>query len=406
MPKTILHADLDAFFVSVEQALAPELKGKPVIVGGQPGGRGVVASASYEARRYGVRSGMPLFQAQRLCPQAICISGQFSRYHEVSDRFMSFLDEISPDVEPMGIDEAYVDLTGFEPFYGPARESARRLKERVLRELNVTVSVGIAPAKVVAKVASDRDKPDGLVEVHPGEERAFLSPLPLSSLPGAGPRIQEMLRAIGVTTIGQLAGLPLGFLRTTLGAHGETLHAWALGIDPRPVTAPLAAKSISRSSTLPENTLDRPFLQAMLYYLGERVGAEMRQQERAARCLTLKLRFHDFETLDRSRTLPRPIAADGDIYRVAWELLERELERSRKLVRLIGVGVSELSPLGLQLGLLDRQAEKAWRLTRAVDRVRDKYGFTSLQAGRTLALEETFPATEDGYSLRTPSLSR
>ncbi|MBI4296995.1 MAG: DNA polymerase IV [Chloroflexi bacterium] len=406
MARTILHADLDAFFVSVEQALAPELMGQPVVVGGRPGGRGVVASASYEARGYGIHAGMPLHQAQRLCPRAIFLPGRFARYQEASERFLDMLAELSPDIEPLGIDEAYMDLTGFEPFYGPARETARRLKERVRRELDITVSVGIASAKVVAKVASDLKKPDGLVEVPPGGERAFLAPLPLARLPGAGPRVREVLRALGVATVGGLAKLPLSFLKEALGVQGEALHSWAQGIDPRPVAAPAPAKSISRSTTLPRNTLDRPFLRAMLYYLGERVGAELRRKSKAARRVTLKLRYEDFETIDRSRTVGRPIATDSDIYGVGWELLERELEGCRKRVRLIGIGVSELVPIGVQLGLLDRGAERSWHLARAVDRVRERFGFSSLEMGRSLALEEAFLSDRDSYLLRTPCLSR
>jgi DNA polymerase-4 len=224
--RRILHVDLDAFFVSVEQAMAPELRDKPVIVGGQPERRGVVASASYEARVFGIRAGMSLSQAYRLCPHAIFLQGSFPAYHEASEKFLAILTSFSPDLEPAGLDEAYLDITGCELF-GTPYKLASIIKARIKGELKLIASVGIANCKVVAKIASDSGKPDGLVEVPTGEEKNFLTPLPVSSLPGVGRKTDESLRAMGIKTIGQLANLPPEMIKERFGSFGLMLHHYA-----------------------------------------------------------------------------------------------------------------------------------------------------------------------------------
>ena len=244
-----MHIDLDAFFVSVEQVLNPELKGKPVVVGGKPDRRGVVATASYEARAFGLHSGMPLATASRLCPQAIFIEGSFPRYRDASKRFMAILADFSPYLEPMGLDEAYLDATGFESIHGSIRQMAAAIKKRIKDELGLCASVGIASCKVVAKVASDLSKPDGLLEVPAGEERSFLAPLPVGQLPGIGKKSERVLKGLGVNTIGQLAALPSGILKSHFGAAGVIIHNHANGIDDSKVEPPGEAKSISRETT-------------------------------------------------------------------------------------------------------------------------------------------------------------
>ncbi|MBM3132478.1 MAG: DNA polymerase IV, partial [Chloroflexi bacterium] len=353
MARQILHIDLDAFFVSVERVLNPDLKGKPVIVGGHPEGRGVVACASYEARKFGVHAAMPLAAARRLCPQAIFLPGSFHRYQEYSSKFMDILADFSPDLEPGGLDEAYLDLTGFEPIYGPARETALRIKSRIKDEIGLTASVGIAPCKIVAKVASDFSKPDGLVEVAPGTEKAFLAPLPVRDLPGVGPKSQAELKRFGVTTIGQLADLPLSFLKHRFGSYGEVLHRHASGIDESPVKAWGPVKSISRETTLDENSLDERLLKATLRYLVEKVGADLRSQGKQARTVALKLRYADFDTITRSRTLKMASDIDQMIYDAGAELLKKSLAQRRYPVRLIGVRVSNLEAMAKQLSMLD-----------------------------------------------------
>ncbi|MBI4187632.1 MAG: DNA polymerase IV, partial [Chloroflexi bacterium] len=273
--RTIMHVDLDAFFVSVEQVLNPELKGKPVVVGGRPGGRGVVAAASYEARAFGLHSAMPLKTASRLCPQAIFIEGSYPKYREASQRFMAILADFSPFLEPVGIDEAYMDVTGFESLYGSIHQMAVAIRQRVKKELGLNASVGIASSKVVAKVASELSKPDGLIEVVYGEECSFLSPLPVGRLPGVGKKAEQVLKGLGIKTIGELAGMPVSVLKNYFGVWGEGLRRSANGIDDRKVELPGEAKSTSRETTFDKDTRDRPFLKATLRYLSERVGADL-----------------------------------------------------------------------------------------------------------------------------------
>ena len=388
-PPSIIHVDLDAFFVSVEQSLDPTLKGKIVIVGGHSP-RGVVSSASYEARAHGVSAGMPLALAHRLCPQAIFLQGDFSRYYQASRRFMDILKDITPDVEPLGLDEAYLDVSGF----GSAREIALQMKRRIKQELDLTASVGIASCKVVAKVASDLAKPDGLLEVVPGEERSFLAPLPVSKLPGVGKKTKRVLEGMGVTTIGQLAALPSRMLRQTLGVAGETLHRYANGIDESKVEPLTEVKSIGREITFAEDTLDRGFLEAMLRHLSEQVGAELRWHDKQGRCITLKLRYADFETITRSRTLKGATNRDHTIFEIGNRLLQKALSQSKRLVRLIGIRVSNLTGVERQLEMLDATANKLEQVDKAVEHIRQRHGFASIQTGRTLPL---------GNTSRTPS---
>ncbi|MGB2885234.1 MAG: DNA polymerase IV [Dehalococcoidia bacterium] len=405
MMRRILHIDIDAFFVSVEQTLDPALRGRSVVVGGDPNSRGVVACASYEARVYGLKAGMSLAVAQRLCPHAIFLGGNFYHYRNASARFLGILSEFTPDVEPLGLEEAFLDLTGFEPIYGPVRETALKIKRRIRGELELTASVGIAGSKVVAKVASDLSKPDGLVEVAPGEERIFLAPLPVAKLPCVGPKTERMLQRIGITTIGELGRLPISFLRHIFGVHGDVIHRYANGIDNRGLELPAPAKSISRESTFAEDTLDRTFLSATLHYLGERVGATLRSQGKQARCVTLKLRYADFESITRSRTLREGIDTDRAIFEVGRRLMEKALEQRAMPVRLVGIGVSNLIE-GRQLNMFDPWAERQERLNEAIDRIRGKYGFVAVEVGRTLPLREVFPVENGRYCLETPSLSR
>ena len=405
MNRCILHIDLDAFFVSVEQSLAPGLRGKPVIVGGRPDRRGVVASASYEARVFGVRAGMPLAQAYRLCHHAIFLQGSFPVYRDASEKFMTILADFSPCLEPAGLDEAYLDITGCGA-YGTPRQLALHIKERVKKEIKLIASVGMAGCKVVAKIASDLGKPDGLVEVAAGQEKEFLAPLPVVNLPGVGKRTEQALKAMGIKTIGQLAALPAEAIKNRLGAAGLMLHHYANGMDDRQVEPTGEAKSISRETTFAEDTLDRTFLQAILRYLCERVGAELRQESKHARTITLKLRYADFETITRRISSKEATDADEAIFAGAVKLLDEALARKRKLVRLIGVGVSTLVDYGRQLHLLDSRPQRQAQLDKAIDRIRNKYGFTSIQTGRTLLLKDIFATREGGFTLETPSLSR
>jgi DNA polymerase-4 len=401
-----MHIDLDAFFVSVEQVDNPSLKGKPVVVGGRPEGRGVVAAASYEARAFGLHSGMPLVTASRLCPQAIFIQGSFAKYRESSRKFMAILADFSPYLEPMGLDEAYLDATGFESLHGSIKRMAQKIKQRVNNELGINASIGIASGKVVAKVASEMSKPDGLLEIGEGEEAKFLAPLPIARLPGIGQKTEPKLMSLGVDTIGKLSAMPLKALKSHFGASGELLKRFAGGLDDREVEPPAAAKSTSRETTFERDTKDPARLESTLRYLGERVGADLRQKNKRARCVTLKLRYGDFATITRRRTLSQSTDSDQTIFLTGQGLLKRALSGEKRAVRLIGIGVSELVEAGRQLDMMDGSAQRQEQLNRAIDRIRKKYGFTAIQTGRTLKLRDIFPENDGGYTLQTPSLSR
>ena len=404
--RTIMHIDLDAFFVSVERILNPALKGKPVVVGGKPGGRGVVACASYEARAFGLHAGMPLARASRLCPQAIFIEGSYTKYRDASHKFMAILVDFSPFIEPMGIDEAYLDVTGFESLHGSIRRMAVSIKERIKKELGLCASVGIAGGKVVAKVASDLSKPDGLIEVPEGNDGSFLAPLPVDKLPGIGNKTGLVLKGLGIRKIGELAALPSNTLKNRFGVYGEVLHQWANGIDDRAVELPGEAKSISRETTFARDTRERTFLGATLRYLSERVAAELRESDKHARCIALKVRYTDFTTITRQRTLRQSTDSDQVIYDTGASLLDIALLAEKQPVRLIGIGVANLVESSRQMDMLDATTRKQEQLNRAVDRIRRKYGFTAIQTGRTLPLKDLFPGHRDGYTLQTPSLSR
>jgi DNA polymerase-4 len=406
MARRIMHIDLDAFFVSVEQVDNPDLRGKPVVVGGKPRGRGVVAAASYEARKFGLHSGMPLVTASRLCPQAIFIPGSFAKYREASQKFMAILADFSPYLEPMGLDEAYLDVTGFESLHGSIRRMAERIKRRVKQELGINASIGIAGGKVVAKVASEMSKPDGLLEVKAGEEAAFLAPLPIAKLPGIGQKTEPKLKSLSIDTIGKLSATPLKTLKSHFGASGEVLKRFASGIDDREVEPPAAAKSTSRETTFERDIKDARVLASTLRYLGERVGADLRGKAKRARCVTLKLRYGDFATITRRQTLGQSTDSDQVIFETGLKLMQRALAGEKRAVRLIGIGVSELVEAGRQLDMMDNSAQRQEQLNRAIDRIRKKYGFAAIQTGRTLKLREMFPENDGGYSLQTPSLSR
>jgi DNA polymerase-4 len=404
--RTIIHIDLDAFFVSVEQVLNPDLLGKPVVVGVKKDERGVIAAASYEAREYGLHSGMPLRTASRLCPQAIFIEGNFNRYRDASRQFMAILTDFTPFIEPGGLDEAYLDVTGFESLHGSIREMALAMKRRIKDEIGLNASVGISSCKVVSKVASDYSKPDGLIEVKKGEERSFLAPLPISRLPGVGRKTEKFLQSAGIKTVGELAALSPDVLKKHLGIWGENLHRLANGIDDRKVEPPGTAKSISRETTFSKDLRDRSVLKATLRYLSERVGADLRSRIRQARCVTVKLRYADFTTLTRSKTFTQATDSDSEIYSTGEKLLDKALSAGKQPVRLIGIGVSNLSEMGGQLSMMESTSQRQTQLDKAIDRIRMKYGFTAIQTGRTLLLKDLYPQTEKGYKLHTPGLSR
>ncbi len=401
-----MHIDLDAFFVSVERADNPKLRGRPVVVGGKPERRGVVAAASYEARAFGLHAGMPLATASRLCPRAVFVEGSFPKYRRASQRFMTILADFSPYIEPIGMDEAYLEVTGFESIHGSIQNMALLIKKRIKDELKLQASIGIASGKVVAKVASKLSKPDGLLEVVPGRECSFLAPLPIVKLPGVGKKTAHLLKGLGINTIGELASASVDNLKSCLGICGELLHRHASGVDETKVIPLALAKSISRETTFAKDTKNIRYLKATLRYLSECVGSQLREQDKEARCVTFKLRYSDFTTITRRYTLSQATSVDQTIFENGFALFKKVLSQKKLPVRLIGIGVSSLVEAERQLTLLDSSTMRLRELNKAIDRIRKKYGFSAVQTGRTLLLRDIFPFAEDGYTIHTPSLSR
>ena len=372
MARVICHVDMDAFYASVEQRDRPELRGRPVIVGADPRGRGVVSAASYEARVFGVHSAMPIGRAARLCPQAAFVPVDMAKYARVSGEIMAILADFSPLVEPVSVDEAFLDLTGTEGLFGPGARAVADIKDRIRRETGLTASAGVAANKFVAKVASDLRKPDGLVVVDPGREAAFLAPLAVSRLWGVGKVTARALEALGITTIAQLQKIPRATLTRRFGAHGGDLHDLAFGRDDRAVEPFAPPKSMGAETTFGEDTRDPERLHATLRSESERVARELRAEGLAAACVTLKLRFTDFRTLTRRHT-GDPTQDGLEIYRRAAALLARE--PLVQAVRLIGVSASAFRPQDTgQLALLDPNAIRRERLARVVDRLASRFG--------------------------------
>ena len=369
---TILHVDMDAFYASVEQRDRPELRGLPVVVGADPRGRGVVSTASYEARRFGVRSAMPIGRAFRLCPHAVFLPVDMEKYQGVSRQVMAILGEFSPLVEPVSVDEAFVDVAGTVRLFGPPDAVARRIKARIRETTGLTASAGLAANKFVAKVASDLEKPDGLVIVAPGTEPRFLAPLPVERVWGVGRVLAESLARMGIRTIGQLQAVPLATLTRRFGEHGRHLHELAFGRDDRVVEPSTAAKSIGAETTFGVDCHDPAQLRRTLRRHAERVARELRAERLAAARVTLKLRYADFQTLTRSHT-GEPTQDGLVIYRRAQALLDREAVTEP--VRLIGLSTSGFGAAGQgQLPLLDGTALRRERLGPVLDGLDARFG--------------------------------
>ena len=353
----IIHADMDAFYAAVEQHDTPELRGKPVLVGGSPRARGVVAAASYEAREFGCRSAMPMKTAVRLCPQGVVVAPRFPRYRAVSQRVMAIFRSVTPLVEPQSLDEAFLDITHRVEAGARPEAVARQIRGRVRRETGLTVSCGVATSKAVAKVASALAKPDGLRVVAAGEERAFLAPLPVSDLWGVGPKTAEQLRRAEVRTIGDLAERPAAWLIKRFGVRGAWFHELAMGVDARPVEVRREAKSISAEVTFAEDVRDAETLRETVRQQARQVAGRLRRGSLRARTVQIKLRLADFTTFTRQRTLPRATDATGVISATAEALLAEQVKGGRRF-RLVGTGVSNLVPreMAAQLALFEEAA--------------------------------------------------
>ena len=389
---TILHVDLDAFFAAVEQRDRPELRGRPVIVGGDPGARGVVSAASYEARAFGVHSALPLRTAAARCPDGVFLPVDGAKYRRESRRVMEILGRFTPLLEQVSIDEAFLDVAGSEALFGPPEEIARRIKAAVHDDVGLTASVGVATTKLVAKVASDLRKPDGLVVVPPGNEAAFLAPLPITRLWGVGEQTRTALADHGVRTIGDLAALPVDVLVRRLGAHGATLHERALGIDPSPVTPEVAAKSVSHEHTFDVDTADPEAIERTLLALAEGVASRLRAGHVRASTVAVKVRDSTFRTVTRQRTLPEPTDLADPIYRTALELARPEMRGRR--IRLLGVGAHGLGEPA-QMGLFASEDPRRRAAVEAQDAIRRKYGSRALTRARLVGDSLAEPGGRD-----------
>ncbi len=379
---TILHVDLDAFFAAVEQRDRPELRGKPVVVGvGGRTDRGVVSAASYEARAYGIHSAMPLRTAARLCPSAVFVPVDGRKYGAVSKQVMEILRRYTPAVEQISIDEAFLDVAGSEALRGTPIEMARSIKAVVHEELQLRVSVGVATTKLVAKVASDLEKPDGLVVVAPGTEADFLAPLPISRLWGVGAKTASILAEFGVRTIGDLAALPDDLLVRRFGRQGPLLARRARGIDTSPVSAADPARSVSHEHTFDIDTADSEVLERTLLALSEGVASRLRAGGVKARTIAVKVRDSSFHTITRQRTLAQPTDQTEDVFAAALELARPQLKGVR--VRLLGVGASHLDQ-GEQLGLFGADDERRRKATEAADAIRKRYGSKAIRRARLI----------------------
>jgi DNA polymerase-4 len=385
VPQTILHLDLDAFFCAVEELRQPDLRGQPFAVGGRPGERGVVSSCSYAARRFGIRSGMPTARAVRLYPSLKVISGRHGAYGEMSDRVMERLRDVTPGFEQISIDEAFLDITGLRE---PPEYLARRLQTGIRDELGLPSSIGIASNKLLAKIATEVGKkagsgtkpPFGLTIVPEGEERAFLAPLPMEMLWGVGPKTGRKLAALGMRTIGDIAGWPESGLVHMFGEYGRELARRARGEDDRMVVIEHEAKSMSQETTFVRDVSDDKALERTVRQLAGDVASYLRKSSLAGSTIRLKLRWPDFTTLTRQTTLPQRTDDGADIASAALELLH-SVRRPGQAVRLIGVGVSGLGYPIRQLELWDTGREKSRRLTAAIDLLRDKYGDKVIHRG-------------------------
>ena len=382
------HADLDAFYASVEQRDCPEYRDRPVVVGALPGHRGVVAAANYRARAFGIHSAMPIAEAYRRCPDAVYLRPDMARYARVSRETFQILETITPVVEPVSVDEAYLDLTGLEKLLGPPEDIGHEIKHRILEGTGLTVSVGIGPNRLIAKLGSEHRKPDGLTVIYPDQVLDFLAPMPVASLRGLGRQTQKIFSRLGIKTVTQLRSVPLRYLEAQLGKNAAAnFHEQALGIASAEVVPGRGRKSISKETTFEEDVLDKDILHAVLRGLAAEVAATARREKLSGSVVTLKIRFTGFETHTRQHKLTVPTHDERVILREAWTLfLHGKLPR--KPVRLIGVGISdwqqsESEPA--QADLFDRpqEREKDDRLLETLDRVADRFGKGMLQLGFT-----------------------
>ena len=410
MKRTIALVDMDAFLASVEQALNPELIGKPVIVGGLPGTRGIVICASYVARQIGVKFGLPLAEAYRRLPQAVFLKGDIKIYRDywadICDIFYNF----TSLVEPVSMDEAYLDLTGSLPRFGSPEILSKRIKDTIKERLNIKCSIGAGSSKLFAKIACGEAKSkrfsgcDGITVLTPDDEETILDKLPVSKLPNVGRKTDKLLAELGVYTIRQVRDIPRQVLIELFGKHGAEWYENARGIDKRPVKAAVMLKSISRETTFNADSVDKNFLKGTLYYLLERVCLELRRLSLQTRRISVKIRYVDYQFADMAASLPVYSDSEPEIYPTVEKLFS-DIYTRKVGIRHLGITAIRLVPAIRQAGLFDEAKNKHSNLTSGLDKVRRHFGYHAIFYGKTMPLGDKFREVVDGYELRTPSLS-
>jgi len=387
LKRTIIHVDMDAFYASIEQRDNPEFRGKPVVVGADPKGgrgRGVVSAASYEAREYGIHSAQPISQAFRLCPHAIFLPVRVKRYRSVSLRIMKIFREYTPIVEPVSLDEAFLDMTGTTRLYGSPERVGKKIKQRIYQQEGLTASVGIGPNKLTAKIASEIGKPNGFMVIEENKIRQILDPLPVKRLWGIGPKTEEKLISMGIYTIGGLATLSKETLKGIFGNMGVELWNMANGIDDTPVIPLRECKSVSNEVTFGSDQTETAVLHSTILSLSEKVGYRLRKKKMHGRTVVLKVRLSDFSTLIRHSSLARPTFLSEKIYEEALSIFHR-LDLKNQAVRLIGVGITNLESIDFQqMELFDGEDERRIKLSAVIDMLRDKFGERIIGRGNRL----------------------
>jgi len=399
-----MHIDADAFFASVDQGFTPQLRNRPVIVGGTENQRGVVHTASYEARSRGVRTGMALVRAKQICPNAVFLKGHYEHYQAISLLLQETYTKYTPIVEFTSLDDAYLDLTGTLHLHPSPEQIARDIQAEVWEKTGVGLSMGIGINKAIANIASDLEKPKGIVNVPAGKEKEFLSPLSVDALPGVGRMAKEKLTDLGIFTVGQLALFSKLLLEQLFGKNGKKLWDLANGNDPREVKQKNIPRQISRETSFEEDTADMAIIKGTLQYLTERLAKKLRQNELVGQTVQVKIRYSDFGNNNRSRSLPYPSNDSGTLFKLAETLFD-EIRLRRVRIRHVGVAVTQISPLNWQASLFNGKNRQE-SLNSIIDQLRDKFGFMAILPAETIELRKKYRMEPSGYVLHNPALTR
>jgi DNA polymerase-4 len=399
-----MHIDADAFFASVEQGFNPLLRNRPVIVGGTEDQRGVVHTASYEARALGIRTGMALIRAKQMCPQAIFLKGNFQHYRAVSQVLQEEYLKYTPLVEFTSLDDAYLDLSGVLHLHESPKEIARAIQKSILSKVGVGLSIGIGSSKVIANIASGLRKPKGIVEVLPGSEKEFLAPLPVEVLPGVGRVAKEKLTDLGIFSVSQLVQFSKILLEQLFGHNGLKIWQLANGFDAREVKRRIIPKQISRETSFEEDTADTGIIKGTLQYLTERMAKKLRDQNLVCRTLSVKIRYSDFSANNRSRSLPDPSDDNATLFKMVDTLFD-EIRLRRIRIRHVGVAASNIEPLNWQATLFNQRTRQE-ALNTTIDAIRKKFGFMAILPAETIELRRKYRIEPNGYVLHNPALTR